>query len=56
MKLNKIKEINESHQKSLEANRKSCIGMVAKADACTADSMEANKIDGVAAKTPTLVL
>ena len=55
-KLNNIKEINESQNKSLEENRKSCIGLIAKADARTADSMEANKIGGIAVKTPTLVL
>jgi hypothetical protein len=55
-KQHKTKEVTEARQKSLEANRKICIAAIAKADVTTADSMEANRIEGVTSKAPQLVL
>ena len=52
----KTKEIIESQQKTLEADRKLSIGLIAKADVRTTDSMETNKVDGFATKNPVLVL
>ena len=52
----KTKEILESQQKTLEADRKLSIAAIAKADVRTADSIEANKVDGIATKNPVLVL
>ena len=45
-KLSKVKKVTESSQKSLEANRKLCVGMISKADVRTADSWRQVKLMG----------